>query len=86
MNDDDKPCLHCLIGKVIQGYIREYDEIDGGFIIDALAEVIGDVLAGSESTPAEWEEALVGINIDVLKRAKISRQHRDAKDKTEKRK
>jgi hypothetical protein len=47
--DDERPCLHCLIGDLIDEFYREYgspsgepDTVDAGEIIMALAKTVAE--------------------------------------------
>src|SRR5258708_34225755 len=55
-SDDERPCLHCLIGDVIDDFYAEYgslsgekDTIDVGEIITALAKTVAGMTFGSDA-------------------------------------
>ena len=55
--NDERPCLHCLIGDVIDDFYAEYgsltgekDAIDVDEIITALAKTVAELTYGSDAT------------------------------------
>jgi len=55
--NEERPCLHCLIGDVIDDFYAEYgslsgekDAIDVGEIITALAKTVAELTFGSDAT------------------------------------
>ena len=55
-SDDERPCLHCLIGDVIDDFYAEYgslsgekDTIDVDEIITALAKTVAEMTYGSDA-------------------------------------
>ena len=55
-SDDERPCLHCLIGDVIDDFYAEYgslsgeeDTIDVDEIIMALAKTVAEMTFGSNA-------------------------------------
>src|SRR5262249_14148859 len=55
-SDDERPCLHCLIGDVIDDFYAEYgslsgeeDTIDVDEIIMALAKTVAEMTFGSDA-------------------------------------
>src|SRR5262249_2620347 len=55
-SDDERPCLHCLIGDVIDDFYAEYgslsgekDTIDVDEIITALAKTVAEMTFGSDA-------------------------------------
>jgi hypothetical protein len=70
-SNDERPCLHCLIGETIQDYYADYgclsgqeDAIDVGEIISALGKVVAELISA--------EPAMSGAVIECLK-SEISR-------------
>ena len=54
--NDERPCLHCLIGDLIDEFYAEYgslsgdtDTIDADEIITALAKTVADMTFGSDA-------------------------------------
>ena len=54
--NDERPCLHCLIGDLIDEFYAEYgslsgetDTIDADEIITALAKTVADMAFGSHA-------------------------------------
>jgi predicted RNA-binding protein associated with RNAse of E/G family len=54
--EDERPCLHCLIGDLIDEYYGEYgspsgeaDVIDVDEIMTALAKVVAEITSGSDA-------------------------------------
>jgi hypothetical protein len=54
--EDERPCLHCLIGDLIDEYYGEYgspsgeaDVIDVGEIMTSLAKIVAEMTSGSDS-------------------------------------
>jgi hypothetical protein len=54
--NDERPCLHCLIGDVIDDFYAEYgslsgekDAIDVNEIITALAKTVAELTFGSDA-------------------------------------
>jgi hypothetical protein len=55
-SNDERPCLHCLIGDVIDDFYAEYgslsgdkDAIDVDEIITALAKTVAELTYGSDA-------------------------------------
>ena len=55
--EDERPCLHCLIGDLIDEYYGEYgtpggesDVIDVGEIVTSLAKIVAEITSGSDAT------------------------------------
>ena len=55
-SDDERPCLHCLIGDVIDDFYAEYgslsgekDTIDVDETITALAKTVAEMTFGSDA-------------------------------------
>ena len=55
-SNDDRPCLHCLIGDLIDDFYAEYgslsgeaDTIDADEVITALAKTVADITLGSDA-------------------------------------
>src|SRR5215468_6182764 len=55
-SDDERPCLHCLIGDVIDEFYAEYgslsgekDTIDVDEIVTALAKTVAEMTFGSDA-------------------------------------
>ena len=53
---DDRPCLHCLIGDVIDDFYAEYgstsgerDTLDLDEVVSALAKTVADLTYGSDA-------------------------------------
>src|SRR5262249_5047187 len=64
-SDDERPCLHCLIGDVIDDFYAEYgslsgekDTIDVDEIITARAKTIAEMTFGSDAALRQriWED------------------------------
>ena len=56
LNDEERPCLHCLIGDLIDEFYAEYgslsgekDTVDVDEIITALAKTVAEVTFGSDA-------------------------------------
>lgn len=56
-SNEERPCLHCLIGDVIDDFYTEYgslsgekDAIDVDEIITALAKTVAELTYGSDAT------------------------------------
>jgi hypothetical protein len=56
-SNDERPCLHCLIGDLIDEFYAEYgstsgekDTLDMDEIISALGKVIAEITFGSDAT------------------------------------
>ena len=54
--NDERPCLHCLIGDLIDEFYAEYgslsgeaDTIDADEVITALAKTVADMIFGSDA-------------------------------------
>lgn len=67
----NKKCLHCLVGETINDFTREHD-IDVDYVIDAMAEVIGDLLGSADMDNQEWPLILARLNIAAFERARES--------------
>ena len=57
--EDERPCLHCLIGDLIDEYYGEYgspsgepDVIDVGEIMTSLAKIVAEITSGSDAARA----------------------------------
>ena len=55
-SDDERPCLHCLIGDVIDDFYDDYgslsgekDTIDVDEIVTALAKTVAEMTFGSDA-------------------------------------
>lgn len=53
--EDERPCLHCLIGDLIDEYYGEYgsasgesDVIDVSEIVTSLAKIVAEITSGSD--------------------------------------
>ena len=56
-DDEDRPCLHCLIVEVVDNYFAEYpvsteepDTIDTNEVITALAKTVAELTCGQDAT------------------------------------
>jgi hypothetical protein len=54
-SNDERPCLHCLIGETIEDFYAEYGTLSGEIeaidvdeIISALGKTMADLISGSE--------------------------------------
>jgi hypothetical protein len=54
--EDERPCLHCLIGDLIDEYYGEYgspsgesDVIDVGEIMTSVAKIVAEITSGSDA-------------------------------------
>ena len=54
--EDERPCLHCLIGDLIDEYYGEYgspsgeaDVIDVSEIMTSLAKIVAEITSGSDA-------------------------------------
>jgi hypothetical protein len=55
-NDDERPCLHCLIGDLIDEFYAEYgsaagekDTLDVDEIVTALAKTVAEITFGCDA-------------------------------------
>lgn len=81
MSDQKKPCLHCMIGRMIKEYTIEYKIEDAQYVIDMLSDVMGDLLGGASKDSSEWPEILMEFNTMALKRALTAVEHWEARQK-----
>ena len=56
-DDEERPCLHCLIVEVVDGFFAEYpvstdvpDAIDTDEVITALAKTVAELTCGQDAT------------------------------------
>jgi hypothetical protein len=70
-SNDERPCLHCLIGDVIDDFYAEYgslsgdkDAIDVDEIITALAKTVAELTYGSDAALRQriLEDLMRGIS------------------------
>ena len=68
--NDERPCLHCLIGDVIDDFYAEYgslsgekDAIDVDEIITALAKTVAELTFGSDA--ALRQQVLEGLMQEI---------------------
>ena len=69
-SDDERPCLHCLIGDVIDDFYAEYgtlsgetDAIDVDEVVSALAKTVAELTFNSD--PAERQRLLDDLTRDI---------------------
>jgi hypothetical protein len=62
-SNDERPCLHCLIGDLVDEFYEEYgalsgepDAVDVDEVITALAKTVADITFGAE--PAQRQRVL----------------------------
>jgi hypothetical protein len=70
--EDERPCLHCLIGDLIDEYYGEYgspsgeaDVIDIDEIMTALAKVVAEITSGSDA--AEGRRIVDDLTREIAK-------------------
>jgi hypothetical protein len=69
-SDDERPCLHCLIGDVIDDFYAEYgtlsgetDAIDVDEVISALAKTVAELTFNSDA--AQRQQLLDDLTRDI---------------------
>ena len=69
-SDDERPCLHCLIGDVIDDFYAEYgtlsgetDAIDVDEVVSALAKTVAELTFNSDT--AERQRLLDDLTRDI---------------------
>jgi hypothetical protein len=70
--EDERPCLHCLIGDLIDEYYGEYgsasgeaDVIDVGEIVTSLAKIVAEITSGSDA--AEGRRIVEELSQEISK-------------------
>jgi hypothetical protein len=78
--EDERPCLHCLIGDLIDEYYGEYgspggesDVIDVGEIMTSLAKIVAEITSGSDA--AEGRRIVEELSREVAKYDAEYREH-----------
>jgi hypothetical protein len=78
--EDERPCLHCLIGDLIDEYYGEYgspsgesDVIDVGEIMTALAKIVAEITSGSDA--AEGRRIVEELSREISKYDAEYREH-----------
>jgi len=69
-SNDERPCLHCLIGDLVDEFYAEYgalsgetDAVDVDEVITALAKTVADITFGSE--PAQRQRVLEDLTREI---------------------
>jgi hypothetical protein len=78
--EEERPCLHCLIGDLIDEYYGEYgspsgetDVIDVGEIGTALAKIVAEITSGSDA--AEGRRIVDDLSSEIAKFDAEYREH-----------
>jgi hypothetical protein len=78
--EDERPCLHCLIGDLIDEYYGEYgspngeaDVIDVGEIMTSLAKIVAEITSGSDA--AEGRRIVEQLSGEISKYDAEYREH-----------
>lgn len=78
--EDERPCLHCLIGDLIDEYYGEYgspsgesDVIDVGEIMTSLAKIVAEITSGSDA--AEGQRIVEQLSREIAKYDAEYREH-----------
>jgi hypothetical protein len=78
--EDERPCLHCLIGDLIDEYYGEYgspsgepDVIDVGEIMTSLAKIVAEITSGSDA--AEGRRIVEELSREISKYDAEYREH-----------
>jgi hypothetical protein len=78
--EDERPCLHCLIGDLIDEYYGEYgsasgesDVIDVGEIVTSLAKIVAEITSGSDA--AEGRRIVEELSQEISRYDAEYREH-----------
>jgi hypothetical protein len=78
--EDERPCLHCLIGDLIDEYYGEYgspsgepDVIDVSEIMTSLAKIVAEITSGSDA--AEGRRLVEELSREISKYDAEYREH-----------
>jgi hypothetical protein len=78
--EDERPCLHCLIGDLIDEYYGEYgspggeaDVIDVSEIMTSLAKIVAEITSGSDK--AEGRRIVEELSREIAKYDAEYREH-----------
>jgi hypothetical protein len=78
--EDERPCLHCLIGDLIDEYYGEYgspsgesDVIDVTEIMTSLAKIVAEITSGSDA--AEGRRIVEELTREISKYDAEYREH-----------
>lgn len=78
--EDERPCLHCLIGDLIDEYYGEYgsasgeaDVIDVDEIMTSLAKIVAEITSGSDA--AEGRRIVEELSQEISKYDAEYREH-----------
>ena len=78
--EDERPCLHCLIGDLIDEYYGEYgspngeaDVIDVSEIMTSLAKIVAEITSGSDA--AEGRRIVAELSQEISRYDAEYREH-----------
>ena len=78
--EEERPCLHCLIGDLIDEYYGEYgspsgetDVIDVNEIMTSLAKIVAEITSGSDA--AEGRRIVDDLSREIAKFDAEYREH-----------
>ena len=89
--DEERPCLHCLIVEVIDSFFAEYpvstddpDAVDAGEVITAVAKTVAELTcsqddAGRQNTIAQLMREITDYDAEYRQQDELGRAGSDAR-------